>query len=154
MKRAGDGLDRKWTGQVADKTGTNKAGDRTGRWLSGAFLCGLLMCLQYCPVVWRRPGSWCRGVRILEGMSSEITWPFTSIFSKPLCMCQPVIPRGQGPGVLSLTGRFLLMSLEMFREWGTGFASLYLTATLGPGLCSRHFSEVHWGTTLFSWTWT
>lgn len=127
--RAGGRQDRGWTRQTVDgtsgrQTGTNKAADRAGRWWPGTFLCGLLMRLQRCVVVWRRPGSWCRGARIWEDVSSELTWPFTSIFSKPLFMCQAVTPRGQGPGVLSLTGCFFCSCL--WRCSGRGVLALLL----------------------------
>lgn len=121
--RAGGRLDRQWTGRVVDKQGQirqliGQAGGGQG------LLCGLLMRLQRCAVVWRRPGSWCRGARIWEDVSSELTWPFTSIFSKPLFMCQAVTPRGQGPGVLSLTGCFFCSCL--WRCLGRGVLALLL----------------------------
>lgn len=68
-------------------------------WVALPCVCGTaLRCLQE---------TWLfrhRGVRVLEGATAELTWPFASAFPKPLFMCQPSSQEVRALVFLSLTG--------------------------------------------------
>lgn len=67
-----------------------------------------------------------------EGMTAELTWPFASVFPKPLFIGQPVIPGDQNPGIFE----FGCLSFQIFGDVLGGSCQLcfYLSnsAKLGP----------------------
>ena len=144
MARAGGRQDRGWTRRAVEQTGGGQG------LLCEAFsrVCGAG--LRHLEETWLF-----RAVRVLDGMTANLLWPFTSVFRKPLFTCQPVIPGFLGPGVFEFDWTFSGSDLSRCSGRRSGFASLYLTLPrVGHRSLLWAFPRSALGNPFLSWTWT